>query len=170
MDFGGRDVRDSYRLVTRKRWLRIVAVGAGLALIAAACGGGGGGGGGTGAQSNIPKDNGKPVEGGSVTYGLEAETLGGFCPPSAQLAAGGIQVFEAIYDTLTVPNDKGDYVPYLAKSVDHNADYTQWTIALRDGIQFHNGEPLNADAVKLNFDRYRKGVLFGLVFGDISDV
>src|SRR5205823_5114439 len=91
--FGGRDVRDSYRHVARKQWLRVVAVGAGLALIAAACGGGGGGGGGgQGAQTNIPKNNGKPVQGGSLTYGLEAETLGGWCLPDAQLAAGGIQV------------------------------------------------------------------------------
>ncbi|HKA93607.1 MAG TPA: ABC transporter substrate-binding protein [Acidimicrobiia bacterium] len=148
-----------------------MAVGAGLALVAAACGGGGGGGGGgQGAQSNIPKDNGKPVEGGSLTYGLEADTLGGFCPPTAQLAAGGIQVFQAIYDTLTVPNDKGEYVPYLAKSIDHNPDFTQWTIALRDGITFHNGEPFNADAVKLNLDRFRNGVLFQFVFPQVQDV
>src|SRR5207248_9638371 len=72
--FGGRDVRDSYRHVTRKRWLRVVAVGAGLALIAAACGGGGGGGGGgQGAQTNIPKNHGKPVQAGSPTSGPEAE-------------------------------------------------------------------------------------------------
>ena len=128
-------MRDSYRHVARRRWLRVVAVAAGVALVAAACGGGGGGGGGgQGAQTNIPKDTGKPVEGGSLTYGLEAETLGGWCLPDAQLAAGGIQVRRAIYDTLTVPNDKGEYVPYLAKSVEHNADYTEWTIKLRDGI------------------------------------
>ncbi len=163
-------MRDSYRHLTRKRWLQVVALGACLALIAAACGGGGGGGGTQGAQTNIPKNNGKPVEGGSLTYGLEAETLGGFCPPTAQLAAGGIQVFQAIYDTLTVPNDKGEYVPYLAKSIDHNADFTQWTIAVRDGIQFQNGEPLNADAVKLNLDRFKSGVLFQFVFPDVQDV
>jgi peptide/nickel transport system substrate-binding protein len=142
-----------------------------LALFAAACGGGGGGGGGaTGAQKGVPKDNGKPVEGGSLTYGLEADTLGGFCPPTAQLAAGGIQVFQALYDTLTVPNDKGEYVPYLAKSVTPNADFTQWTIVVRDGVTFHNGSPLNADAVKLNLDQFRKGVLFQFVFPDVSDV
>jgi peptide/nickel transport system substrate-binding protein len=163
-------VRDSYRHVTRKRWLRFVALGAGLALFAAACGGGGGGGGGTGAQKGVPKDKGKPVLGGSLTYGLEAETLGGFCPPTAQLAAGGIQVFQALYDTLTIPNDKGEYVPYLAKSVEHNADFKEWTITLRDGITFHNGEPLNADAVKLNLDRFRKGTLFQFVFPDVQDV
>jgi peptide/nickel transport system substrate-binding protein len=145
-------------------------LGAGLALFVAACGGGGGSAGGKGAQRGVPQDKGKPVLGGSVTYGLEAETLGGFCPPTAQLAAGGIQVFQALYDTLTVPNDKGEYVPYLAKSVEHNADYTQWTIVLRDGITFHNGSPLNADAVKLNLDRFRRGVLFQFVFPDVSDV
>jgi peptide/nickel transport system substrate-binding protein len=164
-------VRDSYRPVTRKRWLRIAAVGAGLALVAAACGGGGGGGGGgQGAQTNIPKDSGKPVQGGSLTYGLEAETLGGYCPPSAQLAAGGIQVFQALYDTLAVPNDQGEYVPYLARSIEHNPEYTQWTIRLREGITFHNGEPFNAEAVKLNLDRFRRGILFQFVLPDVQDV
>jgi peptide/nickel transport system substrate-binding protein len=156
--------------VTRRLWLRVVALGAGLALVAAACGGGGGGGGAKGAQRGVPQDKGKPVLGGSVTYGLEAETLGGFCPPTAQLAAGGIQVFQALYDTLTVPNDKGEYVPYLARSVTPNADFTQWTIVLRDGITFHNGSPLNAEVVKLNLDRFRRGVLFQFVFPDVQDV
>ena len=157
--------------MTRNLWLRIAALTAGLALVAAACGGGGGGGGGgSGAQRGVPQDKGRPVQGGSITYGLEADTLGGFCPPTAQLAAGGIQVFQALYDTLTAPNDKGEYVPYLAKSVTPNADSTQWTIALRDGITFHNGSPFNADAVKLNLDRFRRGVLFQFVFPDITDV
>jgi peptide/nickel transport system substrate-binding protein len=156
--------------VTRKLWVRIAALGAGLALVAAACGGGGGGGGGTGAKRGVPQDKGRPVLGGSVTYGLEAETQGGFCPPTAQLAAGGIQVVQSMYDTLTVPNDKGEYVPYLARSVEPNADFTQWTIVLRDGITFHNGSPLNADAVKLNIDRFRRGTLFQFVLADLADV
>jgi peptide/nickel transport system substrate-binding protein len=142
---------------------------ASVALFAAACGGGGGGGK-SGAPTKIPKDTARPVEGGSLTYAFEMDTLGGFCPPTAQLAASGIEVFQAIYDTLTVPNDNGEYVPYLAKSIAHDGNFTEWTIELRDGITFHNGEPLNADAVKLNFERYRKGILFGLAFADIADV
>ena len=59
-----------------------------------------------------------PKEGGSITYGLEAETGGGWCPTSERLAASGIMVESAIYDTLVVPNDKNVMVPYLAKSVD----------------------------------------------------
>ena len=60
-----------------------------------------------------------PKPGGAVTYGLEAETGGGCCPPTARLAISGHRwSARAIYDTLTVPNAKDEMVPYLAKSVD----------------------------------------------------
>lgn len=97
----------------------------------------------------------KPKQGGSATFGLEAETTGGFCLPDATLAASGIQVVAAIYDTLVTLNSKGEYVPYLAKSVTPNADYTQWTITLRPGVTFHDGTPFDAAALKLNLDTYR---------------
>ena len=48
----------------------------------------------------------------------------------------------AIYDTLTVPNAKGEIVPYLAEAVEPNADSTEWTITLREGVTFHDGTPL----------------------------
>lgn len=93
--------------------------------------------------------------GGEVTFALEAETTGGWCLPQAQLAAGGMQVSAAIYDTLTVINSKGDYVPYLAKSVTPNVTFDEWTIGLREGVTFHDGTPVDAEAVKLNLDSYR---------------
>jgi peptide/nickel transport system substrate-binding protein len=55
--------------------------------------------------------NSGPRRGGSVTWGLEAETTGGYCMPSAQLAISGIMVTNAIYDTLTTLDAKGKYVP-----------------------------------------------------------
>ena len=112
--------------------------------------------------------------GGNLTFGLEAETTN-YCLSTAQLALSGIQVAAAVYDTLTVPNDKGVAVPYLAKSVTPNADFTVWTITLRPGIQFHDGEPLDAQAVKLNMDSFRGapgapnvGALFPLVLRPIE--
>ncbi|HMG25594.1 MAG TPA: ABC transporter substrate-binding protein [Acidimicrobiia bacterium] len=114
--------------------------------------------------------DGSPVEGGSITYGIESETTGGWCLPDAQLAAAGTEVAQAIYETLTVPNARGQFVPYLAKSVDHNRDYTQWTITLRGGISFHDGEPLDAAAVVRNLEAYRQGPLWRAAFGDIADV
>ena len=61
----------------------------------------------------------------------------------------------AIYDTLTTINSKGQIVPFLAKSVTPDATFTHWTVQLRSGIQFQDGEPLDANAVKLNLDTYR---------------
>jgi len=145
---------------------RLGAAGIALAMLLGACG----------VQHAGSKDrggsNGKstPVPGGSITYGLEAETTGGWCLPEAQLAAGGTEVAQAIYETLTVPNANGQFVPYLARSIDHNKDSTQWTITLRDGITFHDGEPLDAAAVVQNLNAYRQGPLWSVAFGDIADV
>ena len=116
------------------------------------------------AQSSSPKP------GGSVTYGLEAETGGGWCPSTARLAISGIEVGAAIYDTLMVPNTKNEMVPYLAKSVEPNADFTQWKITLRDGIKFHDGTPLDSAALLRNFEEYRKSTLIGIALKDISGV
>ena len=97
-----------------------------------------------------------PKRGGSINYAIEAETTGGYClPGGAQLAAGGIEVATAIYDTLVTVNTKGQYVPYLAQSVTPNATFDSWTIQLRPNIKFQNGEALDANAVKLNLDTYR---------------
>ena len=79
-----------------------------------------------------------------MTFALEAETTGGWCLQEAQLAISGIQVARAIYDTLTVPDGKGDYMPFLAQSVTPSADYKTWTIKLRSGIKFHDGTALDA--------------------------
>jgi peptide/nickel transport system substrate-binding protein len=163
-------VLDSYA-PRRRRWVAGFAVVAAMALVASACSSDDDGNtAGSGTNATTPADEGQAKPGGSVVYGLEAETLGGWCPQSAQLAAGGIQVASAIYDTLTAPNEKGDYVPYLAKSIEPNADYTEWTIGLRSGIKFHNGEDLNAEIVKKNLDGYLTGVLFGLVLADVNEI
>ena len=151
----------------RRRTLTFLALVATLAIVAAACGGGGSSSssGGTSTSAN----EGTPVSGGTLTYGLEGKTTD-FCIPSAQLAISGIMVVTAVYDTLTAPTqDPNVYAPYLAKSVAHNADYTQWTIGLRSGIKFQNGEPLNAAAVKQNIDAWRKGTLLQFVYTNIAD-
>jgi peptide/nickel transport system substrate-binding protein len=140
---------------TRGRWFKRAAAILALGLMAAACGGGdddGGGGGGGGATGD---DAGTPTPGGTVVYGLEAETTDGWCLPEAQLAIGGIMVAQSIYDTLTRPNAQGEIEPWLAESVEANEDSTVWTITLREGVKFHDGTDLTAEVVKNNLDAYR---------------
>ncbi|HET6953936.1 MAG TPA: ABC transporter substrate-binding protein [Acidimicrobiales bacterium] len=157
----------------RSRRVRRAAAVLALALVAAACGGGdddGGGGGATGG------DAGTPTPGGKVVYGLEAETIDGWCLPEAQLAISGIMVTDAIYDTLTRPNAEGVVEPWLAESVEANADSTVWTIKIREGVKFHDGSDLTAEVVKNNLDAYRgtyptrKPLLFVFVLEPIQSV
>jgi peptide/nickel transport system substrate-binding protein len=115
-------------------------------------------------------------DGDTITFGLEAETTN-YCLSRAQLAISGIQVVAAIYDTLTVPNAKGEGVPYLAESVEPSADLMEWTIKLRDGVTFHDGTPLDAAALKANMDSWRGapgapnvGPLLPIVYQYMSDV
>ena len=82
----------------------------------------------------------------------------------------------ALYDTLTTLNDKGQYVPYLAQSVTPNTTFDQWTIKLRPDVTFQDGEPLDAAALKLNLDSYRganpriQAPLNSFVLANIADV
>lgn len=145
-----------------------------LILAVGACSGGDSGG--SSATSDTGEELGPPTPGGTVVYGVESDTGGGFCLPSGQLAISGVMVAQSIYDPLTWPNADGEYVPYLAESVTPNADFTEWTIKLRSGITFTDGTPLDAEAVKLNLDSYRgenpniSSLLFSLVLKPITEV
>ncbi|MGI9577727.1 MAG: ABC transporter substrate-binding protein [Microthrixaceae bacterium] len=68
----------------------------------------------------------------------------------------------AVYDTLTVPDEDANYVPYLAESVIPDATFENWRINLREGIQFHDGTALDATVVRNNLDAWR-GVYPGRV-------
>jgi len=144
-----------------------------LAFIAGACGGSKKSPGTAGGSSS--EDTTKPQYGGSVTYAQEAEDAGGLCLAEAQLDISGINYARTLYDTLTAPNEKGEFVPFLAQSVEPNTDFTEWSVVLRPGIKFSDGSDLTATVVKNNIDAYRgtyKGrspILFSLVFGPYID-
>jgi peptide/nickel transport system substrate-binding protein len=97
---------------------------------------------------------GEPVRGGRLVYGIEAETTNGFCLPEARLATSGNLIRTAIYDSLTTLNQDAEAKPYLARSVTHNDAFTTWTIALRPGVTFHDGSPLDAEVLRNNFLAY----------------
>jgi peptide/nickel transport system substrate-binding protein len=156
----------------RKRWSVLVALLLALSVFAAACGGGESGDGGD--QNEATDEAGTPTPGGKVTYALEAETSGGWCLAEGQLAIAGIQVARAVYDTLTVPNENAEYVPFLAESVEANDTFTEWTIKVREGVKFHDGTDLTGEVVKNNIDAWRgayaarKPLLFLFVFDNIT--
>ena len=61
---------------------------------------------------------------------------------------------QAIYDALVkYVGDPPEIVPWLAESWESNEDATVWTFNLVDGATFHNGDPVDAEAVKYSFTR-----------------
>ncbi|MGR3250851.1 MAG: glutathione ABC transporter substrate-binding protein [Paracoccus sp. (in: a-proteobacteria)] len=60
-----------------------------------------------------------------------------------------------IYQGLFGFDPEMNLVPLLAESYESNADATEFTITLREGVKFHDGTPFNAEAVKVNIDRLR---------------
>ncbi|TKJ24831.1 ABC transporter substrate-binding protein [Blastococcus sp. CCUG 61487] len=130
---------------------------AGLLLATAACGGDSGNGNGDAEAGAVSEtvEAGDPVYGGSITVGLEAET-NSFLPSEGTFNQPGLNVAYAIYDPLMQRSEDGEVRPYLAESLEPNDDLTQWTLTLREGVQFHDGTPLNGEALKTIFDTYLK--------------
>ena len=58
-----------------------------------------------------------------------------------------------IFETLTKVQSDGRPVPLLAESWKTSTDLRTWTFRLRQGVNFHNGEPFNAATVKFAFER-----------------
>ena len=56
----------------------------------------------------------------------------------------------AVLETLTILNDQNKVVPYLAEKVTASADKKVWTVVLRQGIKFHDGEELTSATVEMN--------------------
>ena len=61
---------------------------------------------------------------------------------------------QSIYDGLVkYVGDPPRIEPWLAESWQTNADATVWTFKLVEGAKFHNGDPVDAEAVKYSFTR-----------------
>ena len=74
-------------------------------------------------------------------------------PTLARTYVGRI-VFASFCDKLFDIDEKLNIVPQLALSHETSADGKEMTIKLRPGVKFHDGEPLDAEAVKFSLDRH----------------
>jgi peptide/nickel transport system substrate-binding protein len=74
-------------------------------------------------------------------------------PTKARTYVGRI-VFASLCDKLFDIDDKLNLVPQLALSHETAADGKSVTIKLRPNVKFHDGEPMDAAAVKFSLDRH----------------
>ena len=93
-----------------------------------------------------------PQSGGEIRFGQnnEPDTL----DPARTAQASAFTIMMAIYDTLTWFDPVSlTFMPGLAESWESSEDGLVHTFTLRQDVTFHDGTPLNAEAVKFSFDR-----------------
>lgn len=150
----------SRRFRTRMRTALTAAGLAGAMVLAGCASDSAGGGSATGDAATVgfvgaAVDEGTPVDGGTLTFGSYIFPTS--LDPTVTRTAGSVGASEmmAVYDVLVRTDAKsGDFVPQLAKGLEHNADYTQFTVTLRDGVTFSDGTPVDSAAVKWSMQRY----------------
>ncbi len=89
-----------------------------------------------------------------------AETLGIITP---------FMVLYALHDAMVKPMPGKLYSPGLAKSWTASEDNLTYEFVLRQGVKFHNGEPVTAEDVKFSFERYR-GAAHALLKDGVASV
>ncbi len=101
--------------------------------------------------TSTPMVTGKARYGGSIRYvGVNLDTL----DPHMNVLAGEVfSMLWGIYDQLVHLNANGDLVPELAERWDISPDGKTITLYIRKDVRFHDGTPLNAEAVRWNFNR-----------------
>src|SRR5260370_12642671 len=75
--------------------------------------------------------------------------------PTLALTFVGRIVFAGLCDKLFDLDEKLNIVPQLATSSEWSADNKTLTLKLRSGVSFHDGEKLDAAAVKYNLERHK---------------
>ena len=74
-------------------------------------------------------------------------------PTLARTYVGRI-VFASLCDKLFDIDEKATIVPQLATGYETSADGKTVTIRIKPGVKFHDGEPMDAEAVKLGLERH----------------
>ena len=64
-------------------------------------------------------------------------------------------VLYALHDAMVKPMPGKLQAPCLAESWSTSEDGLTYEFVLREGVKFHNGEPVTAEDVKFSFERYR---------------
>ena len=148
------------------RTARLVALLAGAALILAACG----------TQAQSPGTSAGPTDDGGETTPPPSQAAGPDLLKVATTAAvttwDPVASFSTeafymanIYEPLlrVNPPDAGDeFTPVLAETWETSDDGLTWTFNLRAGVTFHDGEPMDADAVVASIEaaKERAGASF----------
>ena len=133
----------------KRRLLFVLAVAAAAAVVGG-CGGGSSDSGGSGGSTSA----GTPQPGGDVVIARTQESLG--MDNINVFDNESIWIFQQMFESLyTVSADGKSVKPWLATGYDLSDDKLTYTFHLREGVKFHNGQPMTSADVKFSIDKAR---------------
>lgn len=103
------------------------------------------------ASPTASAQSGEPSNGGSVTVGI-AQDLDSLDPHKA-VAAGSSEVLFNIFEGLMKASSDGGVIPAVASDYEVSDDGKTYTFTLREGVTFHNGEPVTVEDVIYSLER-----------------
>lgn len=121
----------------------------------------------------MPADDARCTEdkaGGTITMGTYV-MLPSFSPGQGQVGVRGGAESAAVYDRL-VRWDAGTetFEPKLAESLESSEDHTVWTLRLREGVTFSNGDPLTAQDVAFTMGLHTNPATRSTAMTDVQQI
>ncbi len=112
---------------------------------------------------------GDPKIGGSIVFGVNDESTG-WMPATDRWGPGPINMARSMLDPLVVIGDDGQLHPWLAESFTPQDGNKTWLIAIRKGITFTNGEPVDGHAVVYNLQTYKSSALTVFAYKPVINI
>jgi len=125
---------------------------------------------GLGTEAPVTTTAEKPVMGGKIVVAGEAEAGTPWTPYATNCDSYCDMRIQNVYDKIGALDTDLKVHPFLAESITPNADYTQWTIKMRSGIKFTDGEVLSADNVMMNLQASFGSPLIAAAVKDLARV
>ncbi len=96
---------------------------------------------------------GEAVDGGELVVGIAADLDSSLDPHVSSSSAGTREVLFNIFEGLVKPDTKGDLIPAVAEDYAVNDTADEYTFILREGVRFHNGQPVTVGDVVYSLSR-----------------
>ncbi len=75
--------------------------------------------------------------------------------PGSAILVEAYTIFGLVYDSMYKLNLDGTFSLNAAKNVERSTDGLVYTYKIRDGIKFHDGQPMTAKDIKFSYDLYK---------------
>jgi len=105
---------------------------------------------------------------GNVVRGVCVSAITSLDPQQSELGICDLSAYNALYNKLIRLDETGNVVPEIATEWTVSDDGRTYTFTIRDDVIFHDGNPLDAEAVKFSLDRIRDPESASPVSGNLS--